>query len=520
MLKPTKNVAVLGGGISGLSYAYYLLRLCPEISIQVFEQSLRVGGYVKTGHDNGVIMEKGPRTLRSRSDGLALIVDLMTQAGLKDTVYGVSNSSPANRKYLLNPRDELIEVPNSLTTFFRFFFGNTGLNESLLSGIFREPFKPLKLLPPGSDELVELFFDRRFGRLMLQNLLSAIYHGIYAGDIAKLGMRSIMPQVFEIEQGKRSSIVGNALKSLFTPSSKKHISPILEQYNQDFPNSDVINLKKTIQAYPILCFSNGMDSVAKALYSLLKKQQNVVVHHKSPISEVKSSPDSLEVDVNGDKFRFDHVHSTLAAPTLGSLLEKESLSKSLRECQGASVFLMNIYVPKKNLLKLPGFGYLIPKSYYDANPQFKKEAVLGVIYDSCLDYYRQPVFGSSLETKETCTKLTVMMGGHFWAQRGSTPSIEECVAHARGALTRQLGIDFDTHKPQIEYELVGGFGIPQYTVGYDMWATEVRQAVQAVYDGRLTLGGMNFNRGVGVPDCVSLGYGCARGLARDLSRQG
>ena len=66
--KEVKNVAILGGGITGLAAAFYLSKLLPEVRITLFEGSSRLGGWlhskqvdVGNGH---VVFEQGPRTLR------------------------------------------------------------------------------------------------------------------------------------------------------------------------------------------------------------------------------------------------------------------------------------------------------------------------------------------------------------------------------------------------------------------------------------------------------------------------
>lgn len=62
------DVAVLGGGITGLASAYYLSNEFPNARIVLFEGSSRLGGWVKServdvGNGN-VIFEQGPRNLR------------------------------------------------------------------------------------------------------------------------------------------------------------------------------------------------------------------------------------------------------------------------------------------------------------------------------------------------------------------------------------------------------------------------------------------------------------------------
>lgn len=62
------NIAVLGGGITGLATAYYLADALPRVKITLFERKNELGGWVrskKVDVGNGeVLFEQGPRSLR------------------------------------------------------------------------------------------------------------------------------------------------------------------------------------------------------------------------------------------------------------------------------------------------------------------------------------------------------------------------------------------------------------------------------------------------------------------------
>jgi hypothetical protein len=75
------NVAVLGGGITGLASAYYLSRRLPKAKIVLFERSSRLGGWVhskKVEVANGkVVFEQGPRSLRPSTASALVTLDLV-----------------------------------------------------------------------------------------------------------------------------------------------------------------------------------------------------------------------------------------------------------------------------------------------------------------------------------------------------------------------------------------------------------------------------------------------------------
>jgi oxygen-dependent protoporphyrinogen oxidase len=68
MTVPSHHVVVLGGGISGLSVTYHLLRLAPHIRVTLVEAKHRVGGWIESQtvkeRSDSILYETGPRTLR------------------------------------------------------------------------------------------------------------------------------------------------------------------------------------------------------------------------------------------------------------------------------------------------------------------------------------------------------------------------------------------------------------------------------------------------------------------------
>jgi hypothetical protein len=78
-----EHIAILGGGITGLTTAYYLSRRFPNTRITILESQPTVGCWIRTktvdlGSEYGkVVLEAGPRTLRSVSKPLIELVSLV-----------------------------------------------------------------------------------------------------------------------------------------------------------------------------------------------------------------------------------------------------------------------------------------------------------------------------------------------------------------------------------------------------------------------------------------------------------
>jgi oxygen-dependent protoporphyrinogen oxidase len=157
----------------------------------------------------------------------------------------------------------------------------------------------------------------------------------------------------------------------------------------------------------------------------------------------------------------------------------------------------------KSILPKRGFGYLIPRSIpYEQNP----ENALGVSFDSDII----PGLDSA-----TGTKVTVMLGGHWWNNREKSklPSEEEGVEMARRVLKRHLGIG---RKPDVARATLCLDCIPQYNVGHREMLQKAHEELMSTYYGRLAVAGSSYT-GVSVPDCVRSAFEIA---ARTLGDKG
>ena len=79
-----KDIAVLGGGITGLASAFYLSEALPNAKVTLYEGSSRLGGWlhstsIDVGNGN-VVFEQGPRTLRPNVPNGIVTLDLVRTA--------------------------------------------------------------------------------------------------------------------------------------------------------------------------------------------------------------------------------------------------------------------------------------------------------------------------------------------------------------------------------------------------------------------------------------------------------
>ena len=82
------SFAIIGGGISGLSAAFYLHKHLSQTSkddfeISVFEASHRFGGVIETLQAKGCTNESGPDSFRTNKPGL---LDLASDLAISDQI--------------------------------------------------------------------------------------------------------------------------------------------------------------------------------------------------------------------------------------------------------------------------------------------------------------------------------------------------------------------------------------------------------------------------------------------------
>src|SRR6202142_2142195 len=193
-----KRIAIIGGGISGLSAAYTLeekRKSGMPVEYVVFESSPRLGGVLVTDHVDGCIVEAGPDSFLTEKPWAA---DLCRQVGLEDQLIG---SNDGDRKTYILVKGKLVPLPDGLM-----FMVPTKLAPTLLSPLF-SPGTKLRMVrewrfaPRGSrsDESVAALVERHYGAEMVERLTDPLLCGVYGGDASQLSVRAVLPRFVEME---------------------------------------------------------------------------------------------------------------------------------------------------------------------------------------------------------------------------------------------------------------------------------------------------------------------------------
>ncbi len=201
-----KKIAVIGGGITGLTAAFYLDKCAREnhlpLDVVLIESSLRLGGKIQTLRKDGFIIERGPESFIDHDESM---IEITKHLGIQDEV--VCNRE--GQTYVAVGK-HLYPIPKSI------LFGGAPIVPSLLtsgivslSGKFRAAGD--LLLPKtkeDKDEPIGDFFRRRFGKEVVENLVEPLLAGTFAGDIDRLSIQSMFPEIYEMEKQYRSLIYG------------------------------------------------------------------------------------------------------------------------------------------------------------------------------------------------------------------------------------------------------------------------------------------------------------------------
>lgn len=421
-LLKNQKVGVIGAGISGLAFTYYLSKLRPDLRIVVIDELDRPGGYIYSKHKgNGVnFFEKGPRTLRGLSNGSLLILDLLVNLNQQDKILALHSSNVSNKKYILSGGSHdsvsggsigtLVQLPDSLSTLFKFL--SDPLGRKLPIGLINEFFQPAKK-DSEKEETVEEFFDRRFNHDISMNLVSPLIHGIYAGDISKLSVNSIFPILPKYET-ENTSIIKSIFKN-YRNYDKNDMSnheikdELLIKYKSIFKDSK-LNFKKSkimLKNFPMIALKDGLQTLPNTIYNELTNNPNIEIKLNTKISRLNSNNNNNENEVevvtkdsdgNEESIIVNHLRSTINSNKLSNLLvdnkNTQVLNQYLQDLNYSSIILSNVFI-NKDLLPIHGFGVLVPKTL------IKKLNLLGVIFDSEVEKNVKPIF----EIKEITNEL-------------------------------------------------------------------------------------------------------------------
>jgi protoporphyrinogen/coproporphyrinogen III oxidase len=456
-----KRVAIIGGGMAGLSAAHALSQATDPVDWQLFEKSGRLGGKVITDHQDGFVIEGGPDSFITQKPwGL----ELCKQLGLEDEL---TPCNEAKQKVHILVRGRLCEMPEGFrltvpTRFWPFirsplFTWHGKLRMAL------EPLIPVKR--DDEDESVAAFITRRLGREASDRIGGPLMAGIYVADPARLSILATFPMFRQLE-AKYSSLTlamrAAARRSKGQPKQAMFFS-----------------------------LRGGMGQLIERLAEPLHARCRT----GTSLTRLERQKEQFVLTVDNSEQRFDHVILATPLAVTARLLDGllPAAAESLANIRAVSTATVSLAyrTPIAGLatpLEQQGFGFVVPAS--------EQRSILACTFSSNKFDHRAPADHALLR---------VFIGGAGHEHRVDQ-SDEELTALAQQELRDILGI---TAAPLFSRIYRWPRGNPQYDVGH-LARMDAVEAQVATIPG-LHLAGSGY-RGIGLPDCIRSGQTAARAV--------
>ncbi|OGX84048.1 protoporphyrinogen oxidase [Hymenobacter lapidarius] len=312
------NIAIIGGGISGLTLAWYLQRA--GVAYDLYEADARPGGNLHSLHTTeGYLLETGPNSLQLSPE----LADLLAELGLTDQIQ--DSAAVSKQRYVLRG-GRYRQLPGSPPALLTSGFFSLKAKWQLLQEL-RKPAAPLD-----TAETVAQFFRRRFGPEILDYAVNPFMAGIYAGDPEKLLLHKTFPQLAALEQEYGSVLRG------------------LAKTGKGAPRRRIVTLKK------------GIDTLTTALASQLTHY-----HPATAVTAIaRPAGSGYQVQVATGAAPRSYTHLALAlpayavAPLLQPLFPQAAAALAAVHYPPMSV-VFSAYARPAVAHPLHGFGALHPK---------------------------------------------------------------------------------------------------------------------------------------------------------------
>ncbi|MEO4054559.1 protoporphyrinogen oxidase [Solibacillus sp. CAU 1738] len=456
-----RKVVVVGGGITGLTAAFYLqqeakLKNLP-IDVVLIEASLRLGGKIQTLRKDGFIIERGPESFFDQCGSVRhLASDLgmeheIVQHNIGQTYVAVSGDLypiPSNLLFGGSP-----EVSSFLTTGLISLSGKIRAAGDLL----------LPRSPEMDDEPIGDFFRRRFGKEVVENLVEPLLAGTFAGDIDHLSIQSMFPQFYQLEKKHRSLLLG------------------LKKSN--------VGMYSSVVGKPAFyeTFRNGLETLVEALEAELKPSKILKGVKVEGIE--KLADDSMRIHLNNiEPIQADAIIMTTPFNAAKTAFKAYDLMQDIPNMNYATIATVTMAFKQNQIEK-----------YKDAMNFFVSRNSDFTI-TSCTISNRK----WDNVAPEGYDLLRVYIGrvGDEAIVELSDSEIEKTV---RKDLEHALGL-YET--PLFTVVTRWKQSMPQYTVGHEKRLKSMRQEMRKMFP-QVQLVGSSYD-GISVPDCVEQGKSAAK----------
>ncbi len=332
------NIAIIGGGISGLATAFYIKQFNSKVNLTLFEKEDELGGKMHTAKKDGFSIEEGSNGFLSNKPDTLELVKL---SGCEDIL--LKSNDEARVRFIYDKSLEIL--PESAKAF---------LKTSLLSfkGKLRvacEIFAKAK--KDDSDESLQEFGYRRVGKEMTDVFLDAMVAGIYASTPSKISAPAAFPLVVNLEKEYGSLFKGMMAKK------KKEAGP----------------------GGVLMSFKGGVSTFIERL----QKAMDINIIKNTDIKQITKEENGYKVLSDNLQMNFDKVILSTPAYMSAEIIRSiaPDIADRLNKIEYSPISIVGLgYNNLQHNLK--GFGLL--------STTRAKQDVLGILWDSSIFDDRAP----------------------------------------------------------------------------------------------------------------------------------
>jgi protoporphyrinogen/coproporphyrinogen III oxidase len=454
-------VAIIGGGISGLSAAYYLAKAgVPSV---IVEARPRLGGVIESERVEGCVIEGGPDSFLSTKPAA---MELIAELGLAGEVIG---SNDRQRVTYVWKRGRLVPMPDGLQLMVP-----TKLLPLIATRLLSWPTKlrmGMELFHPRGrhpeDQSVAEFIASHYGAEAVDYLAEPLLSGIYGGSPSVLSVSSVLPRFVELA-AKYGSLTRGVLAEM--KGNKTQPTPM--------------PLFRTLKS--------GLGQLVSAIAARLEGQATIL--HRCA--------EAVERTGGGFRIRLDGgwlecAQLVLACEAHNAAMLAGTLDRRLADLLGGIPYSSSMTValgfPNSAFPKpLDGFGFLVPKR--------ERRRLVACTWVGAKFSHRAP---------SGTTLLRCFLGG---MDDGAIPaeSDEAIVAAVVDELHVIVGL---RAAPAFSRIFRWPRSMAQYTVGHPARLAEIEARTAAIPGFQLA---GNAYTGIGIPDCIRMGKQAAEAVSKAL----